>query len=419
MTGTFYDNIPGADQIKIGFLSGVYVSSLDVVAHEYTHGITRFTAGLLSDKIPGALNESFSDILGIVIEQKSLNNPNHWLFAYDALGNTSPNVRDFSNPLNKQNPAFFNQTFWVDNTTCTPTAFNDFCGVHTNCTVQDYWFYLLSTGSSINTATMNNTTVQGIGIDNALKITFHNLTNFLGQNSTFTDSRFGSIFAAISLFGYCSNEMKQTMNAWAAVNVGTPSTINFTGTSIFSGASGSPVLGIPATYSVSGDNFILSNYQWTHSANITGFATGPFNSQFIITNITPTNSLGLSPFNGSWLSVSGNCHTLNKTIFVGQIVSGGAIGNTGTGSGGGKKMRLTAAPNPTSGIIHLSAEVEDASNISPWNIYVLNSENSVVMSALNLEDLLTEIDISNNADGIYYVVVSKGDIFATLKCIKE
>ena len=50
---------------------GRYVSfaeHLDVVAHELTHGITESTAKLVYRDLSGALNESFSDIFGIIIK---------------------------------------------------------------------------------------------------------------------------------------------------------------------------------------------------------------------------------------------------------------------------------------------------------------------------------------------------------------
>lgn len=42
--------------------------ALDVVSHELTHGITERTAGLYYSQQPGSLNESFSDIFGMLID---------------------------------------------------------------------------------------------------------------------------------------------------------------------------------------------------------------------------------------------------------------------------------------------------------------------------------------------------------------
>ncbi len=43
--------------------------SLDVVAHELTHGITQYSAGLPYENQSGALNEHFSDVFGVVVRQ--------------------------------------------------------------------------------------------------------------------------------------------------------------------------------------------------------------------------------------------------------------------------------------------------------------------------------------------------------------
>jgi Zn-dependent metalloprotease len=40
----------------------------DIVAHEFTHGLTAFTADLIYQNQPGQLNESFSDVLGEIID---------------------------------------------------------------------------------------------------------------------------------------------------------------------------------------------------------------------------------------------------------------------------------------------------------------------------------------------------------------
>src|SRR6185436_3394774 len=42
--------------------------SLDIVAHELTHGVTEFTSNLIYQNESGALNEAFSDIIGTSAE---------------------------------------------------------------------------------------------------------------------------------------------------------------------------------------------------------------------------------------------------------------------------------------------------------------------------------------------------------------
>lgn len=49
-----------------------FTSSIDVVGHELTHGVTQYTSDLYYQGQSGALNESFSDVMGSLIKQKSL-----------------------------------------------------------------------------------------------------------------------------------------------------------------------------------------------------------------------------------------------------------------------------------------------------------------------------------------------------------
>ena len=42
-----------------------FAGGLDIVAHELSHGVTEFTSGLIYQDESGALNEAFSDIMGV------------------------------------------------------------------------------------------------------------------------------------------------------------------------------------------------------------------------------------------------------------------------------------------------------------------------------------------------------------------
>ena len=71
----FYSYTSGSpDMLIFGKTSGGYDYTFEpsVVAHEYTHGVTRHTANLAYEYESGALNESFSDIFGIVIQAQTL-----------------------------------------------------------------------------------------------------------------------------------------------------------------------------------------------------------------------------------------------------------------------------------------------------------------------------------------------------------
>src|SRR5690606_33070818 len=42
---------------------------IDIVGHEFAHGVVKRSAGLVSQGESGALNESFADIFGVAVEK--------------------------------------------------------------------------------------------------------------------------------------------------------------------------------------------------------------------------------------------------------------------------------------------------------------------------------------------------------------
>ena len=74
--GTDYDNAfwDGTQMVfgdGDGEIFGDFTGSLDVIGHELTHGIIDRTAGLTYSGQSGALNESVSDVFGVLVEQHS------------------------------------------------------------------------------------------------------------------------------------------------------------------------------------------------------------------------------------------------------------------------------------------------------------------------------------------------------------
>ena len=49
-----------------------FTKPMDVMAHEFTHGVTQFTVGLAYQDQPGALNESISDVFASMAKQRAL-----------------------------------------------------------------------------------------------------------------------------------------------------------------------------------------------------------------------------------------------------------------------------------------------------------------------------------------------------------
>lgn len=194
------------------------LTALDIAGHEIAHGLTSRTANLIYQRESGALNESFSDIFGTAIEFYARPTNADWLIG-DDLGNA---IRSMVNPNAYGDPDTYGGSLWRNPNCGAPTQANDYCGVHVNSGVQNYWFYLLTEGGSGTNDLSNSFTVNGLGIDTASKIAFRNLTVYLSQNSTFDDARFYSIKSAVDLYGPCSPQVESVTNAWYAVGVGQP-----------------------------------------------------------------------------------------------------------------------------------------------------------------------------------------------------
>lgn len=195
--------------------------ALDVAGHEITHGLTTFTADLVYQDEPGALNESFSDIFGNTIERLYRSNDWNWRIGEDLYTN---GIRNMQTPGSLGDPDTYFGTNWY-------TGTGDNGGVHTNSGVQNKWFFILTQGETGTNDIGSAYSVSGIGIDKASDIAYRNLTVYLSQNSEYADARFYSIQSALDLYGPCSNEVTQTTNAWYAVGIG--SQFNPTGTPNF------------------------------------------------------------------------------------------------------------------------------------------------------------------------------------------
>ncbi|HCN48565.1 MAG TPA: hypothetical protein DIT10_05650 [Chryseobacterium sp.] len=199
---------------------GKPLTAIDVCGHEITHGMTSKTANLVYQREPGALNEGFSDIFGNTIERWARPTKASWTLGEDF----NYVIRDMSNPNAYRQPDTYKGTYWKDATTtgCAVPGqtTNDYCGVHTNSGVLNFWYYLLVTGGSGTNDNGFAYNVSGIGLDKAGAIAYRTLTTYLTSTSTYANTRTYSLQAATDLYGAGSNEVTQVTNAWNAVGVG-------------------------------------------------------------------------------------------------------------------------------------------------------------------------------------------------------
>lgn len=191
-------------------------TSPDVVAHEMTHGITKYTSGLIYLEESGALNESFSDIFGEVVEAYIRGNSDWIVGAEFTIQADKNGIRNMSNPSDPNmfttQPDTYLGNDWY-------TGAGDYGGVHYNSGVQNHWFYLLSEGGSGINDNGDSYNVTGIGMSKAAAIAYRNLTTYLISTAQYADARIGAIQSAIDLYGEGSEEALQTELAWSAVGV--------------------------------------------------------------------------------------------------------------------------------------------------------------------------------------------------------
>ncbi len=188
------------------------MTCIDIVAHEYMHNVIQASSNLKPKQEPGALNESFADIFGAILEKELDPNNFDWTMGEDVFLNGSA-FRSMSNPKAFGDPDTYQGQYWQN-------GGNDQGGIHTNSGVQNHWFYLLSEGGNGTNDNGQNYEVDGIGMNKAAKIAFRTVTQYLSKYSNYYDAYNTSIEAATDLYGASSEEVQQVQNAWCAVGVG-------------------------------------------------------------------------------------------------------------------------------------------------------------------------------------------------------
>ena len=177
---------------------------LDVAAHEMTHGVTQYTANLVYQNQSGALNESWSDVFGALVDSTNWTIGEQIIKDYASF--PSGTLRDMANPHNGSmqgsgswQPAKMSEYVQKSN-----DENGDYGGVHLNSGIPNHAFYLVATS---------------IGRHKAGQIWYRALIAYLTRTSQFVDARIATEKAASDLYGASSNELTAVKNAWDGVEV--------------------------------------------------------------------------------------------------------------------------------------------------------------------------------------------------------
>lgn len=179
-------------------------AGLDVAGHEMTHGVieNNSAGGLEYAGQSGALNESFADIFGCMIDRDD------WLVGEDIINNAvipSGALRSMSNPHNgASSPSTF---YWQPENMSeyqNLSMSQDNGGVHVNSGISNKAFYLFATA---------------VTKDKAERVYYRTLTQYLTNHSQFIDCRIAVIQAATDLYGASSYEVQSARNAFDGVQI--------------------------------------------------------------------------------------------------------------------------------------------------------------------------------------------------------
>ncbi|MGQ9927258.1 MAG: M4 family metallopeptidase [Chloroflexaceae bacterium] len=180
---------------------------LDVIAHEFTHGVTQYTADLIYEGQSGALNESYSDVFAVMIDRDD------WLIGEDIIKSPPyprPYLRSMQDPSAEGaydprkplesigQPATMDQYANLPN-----TRRSDNGGVHVNSGIPNHAHFLLA---------------QAIGREKTEQIAYRTLTQYLTPGANFVDAANASARAAADLYGQGA-EVQAVRQAFAQVGI--------------------------------------------------------------------------------------------------------------------------------------------------------------------------------------------------------
>lgn len=185
------------NQMIIGSYEGTsYVKSLDILAHEFTHGVINTTAnfnnmGMDPDRPnePGALNEAYADIIGTLIED------NNW-----TMNESIKTYRDLADPSKFKNPSEVGGEYYFPDAYLKGRTVEEFMKANDLNHITDY----------DNGAVHNNSTVVGHAAylmyeqgafkskEEMAKVWYNSLF-LLSSNATFEDCAYAVIKSASNL----------------------------------------------------------------------------------------------------------------------------------------------------------------------------------------------------------------------------
>jgi Zn-dependent metalloprotease len=190
-----------------------FTGPLDVTAHELTHGVTQYTAGLAYYGQSGALNESLSDVFGSLVKQYHLGQTVEeadWLIGAGLL---APSVNGVAlRSMKEPGTAYDDPELGTDpqpgNMSDYVKTHSDNGGVHINSGIPNRAFYLAAAA------------IGGNAWEKAGQVWYDTLTgDLLYPDTDFKGFAAATITMADRRYGATSAEKDAVSNAWTGVGV--------------------------------------------------------------------------------------------------------------------------------------------------------------------------------------------------------
>lgn len=189
-----------------------FTIDIAVIGHELTHGVIGNDAHLVYENQPGALNESFADVFGSLVKQRSLGqsaNQADWLvgeglFTKNVNGNAIRSMKGpgtaYDDPVLGKDPQPGHMDDYQD-------VIFDNGGVHINSGIPNHAFYLAAMA------------IGGNAWEKAGKIWYITLRDKIRARSDFMEAARATEEVAGELYNLRSDEQTAVRNAWEQVGL--------------------------------------------------------------------------------------------------------------------------------------------------------------------------------------------------------
>jgi len=172
---------------------------LDVAGHEMSHGVVQNTANLRYQDESGALNESFADVFGAMIDRDD------WTIGEDVVKTgafPSGALRDMEDPHNGAAANDFGRGWQPKHVNEQFLGSQDNGGVHINSGIPNHAFYKIA---------------MQLGREKAEQIFYRALTVYLTKSSNFVDFRNAVLTSTLDLYG--GDDQVKVVNALIQVGL--------------------------------------------------------------------------------------------------------------------------------------------------------------------------------------------------------